>query len=77
MCNATGTPFSLMNKGKRIDKVGKKYVQVITAVWRAETIPKEVVNNISEAIARKLWAGEKVVIPAGSAKLVKVRTEGN
>ena len=24
----------------------------------------------------KLWAGERVVIPAGSARLVKVRTEG-
>ena len=28
-------------------------------------------------IKRKLWAAEKVTIPAGSAKLVKVRTEGN
>ena len=25
----------------------------------------------------KLWAAEKVIIPAGSSKLVKVRTEGN
>ena len=25
----------------------------------------------------QLWAGEKLIIPAGSAKLVKVRTEGS
>ena len=79
LCSATGAPFPFMNKGKRTDKVGKKYVQVITAVWKAEKIPKEVtsVNNILEVIERKLWAGEKVVILAGSAKLVKVRTEGD
>ena len=35
------------------------------------------VNQISEVVERKLWAGEKLVIPAGSAKLVKERTEEN
>ena len=25
LCSATGEPFAFMNKGKRIDKVGKKY----------------------------------------------------
>ena len=28
LCSATGEPFPFMNKGKRIDKVGKTYVQV-------------------------------------------------
>ena len=32
---------------------------------------------MEEVVERKLWAAEKVNIPAGSAKLVKVRTEGN
>ena len=30
-----------------------------------------------EVVERKLWAAEKITIPAGSAKLVTVRTEGN
>ena len=33
-------------------------------------------NQILEVVERKLWAGEKVLIPAGSAKLVKVGTVG-
>ena len=77
LCSVLGKSFPFMNKGKRIDKVGKDYLQVIPAVWKAERKPKEVssVNNISEVTERKLWAGEKLIIPAGSAKLVKVRTE--
>ena len=49
------------------------------AVWKAERKQKEVnnVNNILEVTERKLWASEKLIIPRGSAKLVKVRTEGN
>ena len=52
---------------------------MIPAVWKGEKGQKEMpgVNNILEVTERKLWAGEKVVIPAGSAKLVKVRTEGD
>ena len=48
-------------------------------MWKAERKPREVssVNNISKVTERKLWAGEKLIIPAGSAKLVKVRTEGD
>ena len=34
-------------------------------------------DTAEEVVERKLWAAEKVIIPAGSAKLVKVRTEGN
>ena len=48
-------------------------------MWKAERREPEV-NNIStaeEVVEKKLWAAEKVTIPAGSAKLVKVRTEGN
>jgi len=48
-------------------------------VWKAERREPEV-NNISpaeEVLERKLWSAEKITIPAGSAKLVKVRTEGN
>ena len=79
LCSATGMPFPFMNKGRRIDKAEKKYVQVIPAVWKAEKRQKEVpgVNNITKVTERKLWAGEKVIISAGSAKLVKVRTEGD
>lgn len=67
-----------MNKEKRIDKVGEKYVQVITACWKAEKVFTEVLNgnHISEEVERKLWLGEKVSIPAGSAKLVRVQTKG-
>ena len=35
------------------------------------------IDTVEEVVERKLWAAEKVTIPAGSAKLVKVRTEGN
>ena len=34
-------------------------------------------NNISEVTELKLGAEEKLMIPVGSAKLVKVRTEGD
>ena len=30
-----------------------------------------------KVLERKLWSAEKITIPAGNAKLVKVRTEGN
>ena len=66
-------------KGRRVDKETKKYAQVLPAVWKAERREPEV-NNIStveEVVERKLWAAEKVNIPVGSAKLVKVRTEDN
>lgn len=33
-------------------------------------------NHILELMERKLWAGERIIIPIGSARLVKVRTEG-
>ena len=48
-------------------------------VWKAERRELEV-NNIStveEVVESKFWAVEKVTTPAGSTKLVKVRTEGN
>ena len=67
-----------MIKGRRVDKETKRYVQVIPAMWKAEKkIPE--VNSVKqvEEVERKLWAAEKVTIPAGSAELVKVRTEGN
>ena len=62
-----------------MDKETKNYVQVLPAVWKAERREPEV-NNISpveEVLERKLWSAEKITIPAESAKLVKVRTEGN
>ena len=34
------------------------------------------VNHIPEVSKRKLWAGDKVVLPAGSARQVKVWIEG-
>ena len=51
-----------MKRGKRIDKEGKKYVQII----HTEHLN---VKHIAEVRERKLWSGEKVSIPAGSAKL--------
>ena len=68
-----------MIKGKRVDKETKNYVQVIPAVWKAERKEPEVnsVNQVEEVLEKKLWSAEKITIPAGSAKLVKVRTEGN
>ena len=56
-----------MIKGWRVDKENKKYIQILPAVWKAEKREPEV--NHKDA--------EKITIPAGSAKLVKVRTEGN
>jgi len=48
-------------------------------VWKAERREPEVynVNQVEEVLERKLWSAEKITIPAGNAKLVKVRTEGN
>ena len=48
-------------------------------MWQTERKKPEVnnVNQVEEVIERKLWSAEKITIPAGSAKLVKVRTEGN
>ena len=79
LCSADGKPFPFMIKGRRVDKETKKYAQAIPAVWKAEKREPEV-NNISpvkEVLERKLWSAEKVIIPAGSARLDKVRTEGN
>ena len=68
-----------MIKGRRVDKETKNYVEVIPAVWKAERKEPEVnsVNHVEEVVERKLWYAGKINIPAGSAKLVKVRTEGN
>ena len=79
LCSVYGKPFPFMIKGRRVDKETKKYVQVIPAVWKAERKEPEVnsVNQVEEVLERKLWSAEKITIPAGSAKLVKVRTEGN
>ena len=79
LCSAYGKPFPFMIKGRRVDKETKSYVQVLPAVWKAEKRELEV-NNFSpvkEVLERKLWSAEKVIIPAGSARLDKVRTEGN
>ena len=48
-------------------------------VWKAEKREPEVnhMDTAEEVVERKLWAAEKITIPAGSAKLVEVRTEGN
>ena len=75
LCSATGTPFPFMNKGKRIDKVGKKYLKVIMVCWKAKKRPKEVpnVNQITEVTERKLRVWRESSDP--SAKFVKVRTE--
>jgi len=79
LCSAYGKPFPFMIKGRRVDKEMKKYVQVIPAVWKAERKEPEVnsVNKVMEGLERKLGSAEKITIPAGSSKLVKVRTEGN
>ena len=34
----TGSPFTFINKGKRIDKLEKKYVQIIPSCWKAVKI---------------------------------------
>ena len=68
-----------MIKGRRVDKENKKYAQILPVVWKAERREPEVnhMDTAEELVERKLWAAEKVIIPAGSAKLVKVKTEGN
>ena len=68
-----------MIKGRRVDKENKKYAQILQAVWKAERKEPEVnhLDTAEEVVERKLWAAEKVIIPAGSAKLVEVRKEGN
>ena len=79
LCSAHGKPFPFTIKGRRVDKKNKKCLQVLPAVWKAERRGPEV-NNIGpveEVLERKLWSDEKITIPAGSARLVKVRTEGN
>ena len=79
LCSVYGKPFLFMIKGRRVDKENKEYTQILPVVWKTEKREPEV-NNMStaeEVVERKLWAAEKVTIPAGSAKLVKVRTEGN
>ena len=79
LCSAYGKTFSFMIKGRRVDKETKNYVQILPAVWKAGKRELEV-NNISpeeEVVERKLWSAEKISFPAGSAKLVKVRTECN
>ena len=63
--SAYGKPFPFMIKGRRCGKQRRE---------------KPEVNHLDtweEVVERKLWAAEKVIFPAGSAKLVKVRTEGN
>ena len=79
LCSAYGKPFPFMIKGRRVDKEGKKYAQILPMLWKAEKREREV-NHIDaeeEVVERKLWAEEKITIPAENAKLVKVRTEGN
>ena len=48
-------------------------------MWKAERKEPEVnsINQVEKVLERKLWSAEKITIPAGNAKLVKVRTEGN
>ena len=41
LCSATGSPFPFVNKGKRLDKVDKKYVQRLHLCWKAEKDIKE------------------------------------
>ena len=79
LCSVDGKPFPFMIKGRRVDKENKKYTQILPAVWKAEKREPEVnhLDPVEEVVERKLWAAEKITIPAGSAKLVKVRTEGN
>ena len=50
-------------------------MHVIPSCWKAEKTLT--VNHIPEVRKRKLWSGEKVSIPAGSVKLVKIRVEGD
>ena len=79
LCSAYGKPFPFMIKGRRVEKENKTYALILPVVWKAEK-PEPEVNHIDpkeEVVERKLWAAEKITIPAGSAKLVTVRTEGN
>ena len=48
-------------------------------MWKAEKRMIEVdsINQVEKVVERKLWAAEKVTIPAGSAKLVRVKTKGD
>ena len=48
-------------------------------MWKAERKEPEVnsINQVEKVLERKLWSAEKITIPAGNAKLVKVRTKGN
>ena len=79
LCSAYGKPFPFMIKGRRVEKENKKYTQILSAMWKVEKQEPEVSHKdpVEEVVERKLWAAEKITIPAGSAKLVKVRTEGN
>ena len=79
LCSAYGKPFPFMIKGRRVDKENKKYAQILPAVWKAERKEPEVnhLDTVEEVVERKSWAAEKEIIPAGSAKLVKMRREGN
>ena len=74
LCSAYGKPFPFMIKDRRVDKENKKYTQILPAVWKAEKREPEVnhIDPVKEVVERKLWAAEKITIPAGSAKLVKV-----
>ena len=79
LCSAYGKPFPFMIKGRRGDEENKKYTQILPAVWKAEKREPKVncIDEEEEVVERKVWGAEKITIPAGSAKLVKVRTEGN
>ena len=78
LCSAYGKPFPFMIKGRRVDKENKKYVQILPVVWKAEKREPEVnhMDTAEEVVERKLWAAEKVIISAGSTKLVKVSSQG-
>ena len=77
--SAYGKPFPFTIKGQRGDKENKKDAQILPAVWKAEKREREVnhIDPVEKVVKRKLWAAEKITLPAGSAKVVKVRTEGN
>ena len=76
LCSAYGKPFPFMIKGQRVvEKENKKYTQILLAEKREPEVNH--IDAEEELVGRKLWVAEKITIPAGSAKLVKVRTEGN
>ncbi len=62
LCSVTGSPFPIMNKEEKIDKIEKKVEKIL--------IEPLTVNHILEI-------REKVPIPAGSAKLLKIQVEEN